>query len=50
MFDRLRTAARKRRLYLRTKSEIARMPREVADDLNIDPSDAARIAARAVYG
>lgn len=50
MFERLRTAARKRRAYLRTKSEIERMPLDIALDLDIDRADAARIAAKAVYG
>jgi uncharacterized protein YjiS (DUF1127 family) len=47
----LRDAARKRALYNRTVSEIARLNREVAiEDLGIYPGDAERIARRAVYG
>lgn len=50
MFERLIEKTRKRRAYLRTKAEIARMPRDIAQDLDINPRDAARIAAKAVYG
>lgn len=50
MFKSLITAATKRRAYLKTKHEIERMPLDTALDLNINRADAARIAARAVYG
>lgn len=50
MFERLIEKTRKRRAYLRTKAEIARMPHDIAQDLDINPRDAARIAAKAVYG
>ncbi len=50
MFTTLREAARKRSLYVRTRDELARMPRDIALDLNICPEDAARIAYTAVYG
>lgn len=50
MMTRLREASRKRRLYRTTRNEIARMPRDVALDLDIFPEDADLIARRAVYG
>jgi uncharacterized protein YjiS (DUF1127 family) len=46
----LKTAAANRALYLRTRDEIARMPRDIAIDLGIFPEDAHRIAEEAVYG
>jgi len=50
MFGNIREAARKRSLYRRTRDEIARMPLDVALDLDIFPGDADRIAYEAVYG
>ena len=50
MIGTLKEAARKRALYLRTRDEIARMPLDVALDLDIYPGDADRIAREAVYG
>lgn len=50
MLTMLKEAARKRRAYLRTREEIARMPRDVALDLGLFPEDAAKIAFAAVYG
>ena len=50
MFETLKKAARKRAAYVRTRDEIARMPLDVALDLNIYPGDAHRIAYQAVYG
>ncbi|MGA0542702.1 hypothetical protein [Neotabrizicola sp. VNH66] len=50
MLTMIREAARKHTLYRRTRDEIARMPREVALDLNLFPEDAQRIAYEAVYG
>jgi uncharacterized protein YjiS (DUF1127 family) len=46
----LREAARKRALYVRTRNEIAAMPRDVAADLGIYPGDADQIARKAVWG
>ncbi len=46
----LREAARKRALYVRTRNEIAAMPRAVAMDLGIYPEDADKIARKAVWG
>jgi len=50
LITRLREAASKRARYLQTRDEIARMPQDVARDLNIYPGDASRIAREAVYG
>lgn len=50
MFTMIREAARKHSMYRRTRDEIARMPRDVALDLDMFPEDAARIAYDAVYG
>jgi uncharacterized protein YjiS (DUF1127 family) len=38
------------RRYVRTRDEIARMPLDVALDLDIYPGDADRIARKAVWG
>jgi uncharacterized protein YjiS (DUF1127 family) len=46
----LREAARKRALYVRTRNEIAALPRAVALDLGIYPEDADRMAREAVWG
>jgi uncharacterized protein YjiS (DUF1127 family) len=46
----LRTALRDHARYRRTRDEIARMPLDVALDLNIYPCDADRIARAAVWG
>lgn len=43
-------AVAKRALYIRTRDEIARMPLDVALDLDIFRGDAERIAHDAVYG
>jgi hypothetical protein len=43
-------AAEKRALYVKTRNEIARLPLDVALDLDIYPGDAERIAREAVYG
>jgi hypothetical protein len=45
-----REAAHKRALYIKTRDEIARMPLDVALDLDIFRGDAERIAYAAVYG
>ncbi|MGB4828759.1 MAG: hypothetical protein WBP18_16080 [Paracoccaceae bacterium] len=50
MIATLKAAAEKRARYIRTRDEIARMPLDIALDLNIYPGDAARIAHEAVYG
>jgi hypothetical protein len=50
VIDMLRTAAKKHALYRQTRDEIARMPLDVALDLDIYPGDAERIAREAVYG
>ena len=50
LIDTLRNRLRARARYLRTRDEIARMPLDVALDLDIHPGDADRIARRAVYG
>ena len=46
----LRDAARKQAEYVRTRNEIAAMPRAVALDLGIFPEDAELIARKAVWG
>ncbi|WP_225027090.1 hypothetical protein [Xinfangfangia pollutisoli] len=50
MIESWKEAARKRALYRRTRDEIARLPKAVAWDLAISPSDAERLAREAVYG
>ncbi|MGD9918273.1 MAG: hypothetical protein AB7U46_09650 [Paenirhodobacter sp.] len=50
LIQRLRHAAERRARYLRTRDEIARMPLDIALDLEIYPGDAARLAREAVYG
>jgi hypothetical protein len=45
-----KNAFEKRALYVRTRDEIARMPLDVALDLDIYRGDAERIAHAAVYG
>ena len=46
----VRESLEKRSAYQRTKADIEKMPLEVALDLGIFREDAARIAAKAVYG
>ncbi len=46
----MREAARKRALFVRTRNEIAAMPRAAALDLGIYPEDADAIARKAVWG
>ncbi|MGJ8623808.1 MAG: hypothetical protein ACSHW1_13675 [Yoonia sp.] len=46
----VRTAIQKRVTYNRIKHEIATMPQETAIDVGIFREDAAKIAAKAVYG
>lgn len=50
VFAALRTAVARRTAYRRTLRAIEALPPEVALDLGILREDAARIAARAVYG
>ncbi|MEH7826770.1 hypothetical protein [Gemmobacter denitrificans] len=50
LIERLKSAAEKHARYARTRDEIARMPLDVALDLNIYPGDAHRIAHESVYG
>jgi len=47
---RLVSAAERRARYARTRREIARLPLDVALDVDLYPRDAARIARAAVYG
>lgn len=46
----VRTAIEKRVAYTRIKHEIATMPQQTAIDVGIFREDAAKIAAKAVYG
>ncbi len=50
LFSRLSSAARKRAEFRRTYAELARLPLDVALDLDLYRGDADRIARRAVYG
>ncbi len=50
LIDNIRQTIAKRAVYARTKHEIETMPLDVALDLNINRSDAAKIAHQAVYG
>ena len=50
LIERLKSAADKRARFVQTRDEIARMPLDVALDLNIYPGDAHRIAYETVYG
>lgn len=50
LFATLRANAAKRAQYRQMRDEIANMPRHVALDIGIYPEDAARIAAKAVWG
>lgn len=50
LLDRLKKALDDQARYRRTRDEIARMPLDVALDLDIYPGDADRIARAAVWG
>ena len=50
LLNQMQSAVRARAAYRRTRSEINRMPLDVALDLDIDRGNAARIARQAVYG
>ena len=46
----LRLRAQKRAEWKKTRDEIAKLPVDIALDLDLYPGDATRIATRAVYG
>ena len=46
----LRSAMEKRAAYRRTLNELRGIPAHLADDLNLQPGDAERLARQAVYG
>ena len=46
----VRTAIEKRVAYSRLKRELRNMPQEVAIDLGMFREDAAKVAAKAIYG
>ena len=50
LLNRIQESLRKRAAYARTVAEIEAMPLDVAIDLDIYKPDAAKIAAKAVYG
>ncbi|MDJ0994224.1 MAG: hypothetical protein QNI90_11660 [Dinoroseobacter sp.] len=50
IFSSLREVVRKRIAYEQTYSELSRMPRSVARDVNLDPREARKNAHIAVYG
>jgi uncharacterized protein YjiS (DUF1127 family) len=50
LIERLKREAANLARYRRTRDEIARMPLDVALDLDIYPGDAAKIARKAVWG
>ncbi|MDZ7906804.1 MAG: hypothetical protein U5N10_00160 [Gemmobacter sp.] len=50
LIERLQSAARNHARYRQTRDEIARLPMDIALDLNIYPGDAERLAREAVYG
>ena len=50
VYNMIRDAAVNYARYVKTRDEIANLPHDVAIDLDIYPSDAARIAREAVYG
>lgn len=50
IIETLKTRLRHHAAYVRTRDEIARLPLDVALDLDLYPGDADRIARRAVYG
>jgi hypothetical protein len=50
VIDMLKTAAGNYARYRQTRDEIAKLPLDVALDLNIYPGDAEKIAREAVYG
>ena len=50
LLSQLRTAAQKRAAYRRTLHQLRGVPAHLAEDLNIYPGDAKRLAREAVYG
>ncbi|MGQ0566418.1 MAG: hypothetical protein ACT4OK_15300 [Gemmobacter sp.] len=50
ILNRLRARLNEQARYRRIRDEIARMPLDVALDLDIYPGDAERIARKAVWG
>ena len=50
LISQIRTAADRRRAYVRTVHEIENMPLEIAQDLGVFREDAREIARKAVYG
>ena len=50
LLNKMRNASRARADYRRTLTELRQMPLDVALDLDIDKSNAATLAHRAVYG
>lgn len=46
----LQQGLKKRAAYHRTLAELRRMPLDVAIDLDLDPMQAPKLAAQAVYG
>lgn len=50
LVSQVRTAARKRRAYMRTVSELRQLPLDAQLDLDLYAGDIRRIAHRAVYG
>jgi len=50
IYNTVASALQKRKLYNQTRYEILSMPQNVAIDLGIFREDAAKIAAKAVYG
>jgi hypothetical protein len=50
MIAQFKDALEKRAMYVKTRDEIAKLPLDVALDLDIFPGDAEKIAYEAVYG
>jgi hypothetical protein len=50
LFQNFQIAMQKRAAYSRLKHELRSMPRHTAIDLGLFPEDAAKTAARAIYG
>jgi hypothetical protein len=50
LMNRIANSFRNRAAFVRTRDEIAGLPREIAQDLGIFVEDAHIIARRAVYG
>ena len=50
LIENLKKPSQQRALYVTTRDEIARLPLDIALDLDLYPGDADRIARDAVYG